>query len=182
MLPIYNDLIANGYRVILYSGDLDRFEFLFFSKKNLIFVSFNFYLFIFFFSSCVNYIGTQTFASTITASGKAIDWHPWFAQTGIVAGYSFSVGNLTFATVLNAGKLFDQWNTKFLYVIHDFDFLFFQDTWCLNIRKFPLFTYLAISSVDNHFKKVFFSIFQINFIASCNRNNIHGCIDLLSRL
>jgi len=79
-----------------------------------IFIYFIIYLFYLFFHiklfsfSCVNNIGTQLFAGAITATGNAVDWHPWFAQQGIVSGYSFGIGNLTFATVLNAGHMVPQ--------------------------------------------------------------------------
>ncbi|MCO5549406.1 hypothetical protein L7F22_002877 [Adiantum nelumboides] len=75
MLRYHNNLVNEGYRALIYSGDHDM---------------------------CVPFTGSQAWTRSM-GYGVVEDWHPWLTN-GQVAGYAVEYGrNLTFITIKGSG-------------------------------------------------------------------------------
>jgi len=80
VIPIHQQLLANGYRILIYSGDADM---------------------------CVPNTGSEAWTSSLNLP-LLEEWRPWFVNNQ-VAGYVRSYEGLTYATIKGAGHMVPQY-------------------------------------------------------------------------
>jgi len=79
VIPIHEQLIANGYKILIYSGDSDM---------------------------CVPNTGSEAWTTSLNLP-LLEEWRPWFVNNQ-VAGYVRSYKSLTYATIKGAGHMVPQ--------------------------------------------------------------------------
>jgi len=80
VIPIYKQLLQNGYRILVYSGDVDM---------------------------CVPNTGSEAWTSSLNLPLESY-WRPWFVNNQ-VAGYVTTYKQLTYATIKGSGHMVPQY-------------------------------------------------------------------------